>query len=398
LCQGGAYPILNYANDTLHCSYHDTDALSAQNDQYYVPHESDISIQNPGDAWFYHKGHAFDSSSVLWEKYLAVVGRGSHFIVNVPPNRSGLIVDEFVAAVAGMGDAVQKSFGVHAGRMARPVTAKCAQLRVVLPSVGTFDSVVLQEGLTNGQTILNYTLDLQHPDTKQWTAIRLDPKLAGVTVGTKAIVLLPGGLSNASAVRFTCTGAIASNDAAFGATLSAFSLHRLVQPPGPPPMQISLRSYWGAKENDTAPCATRNGGTCNTFTRAHYSLIREEAVVLDRREDTDPATKYLDLVYSVGAADNGLSDFVGTKLNPTFSPDGYVDEGSQDRMVVYVEGGQGRVELQSYYSSSRKDYWVIASQASRAEAISRGYVLAGHLGYALKPPLQDSTSTTMVHR
>ena len=59
----------------------------------------------------------------------------------------------------------------------------------------------------------------------------------------------------------------------------------------------------------------------------------------------------------------------------------YVDEGSQDRMVVYVEGGQGRVELQSNYSSSGKDYWVIASQASRAEAISRGYILAGHLAW-----------------
>ena len=92
---------MNYANDTLKCSYRDIDSLSAQNDLHYVPYESDISIQNPGDAWFYHKGHVFDSASNLWQKYLAVVGRGSHFIINVPPNRSGLIVDEFVSSVAG---------------------------------------------------------------------------------------------------------------------------------------------------------------------------------------------------------------------------------------------------------------------------------------------------------
>ena len=62
------------------------------------------------------------------------------------------------------------------------------------------------------------------------TAVSLDPKSAGVTVGSKAIVRLPGGASNASAVRFSCKAAIAANDAAFGATLSAFSLHTLVGP------------------------------------------------------------------------------------------------------------------------------------------------------------------------
>ena len=81
---GGSYPIIHYHNDTLHCSYDGLpsgDALGL----HYVPWESDISIQNPGDAWFWHAGHAFDSASDLWRKWLAVVGRGSHFIINVPP-------------------------------------------------------------------------------------------------------------------------------------------------------------------------------------------------------------------------------------------------------------------------------------------------------------------------
>ena len=109
---------------------------------------------------------------------------------------------------------------------------------------------------------------------------------AGVTVGTKAIVRLPGLVtrSNASAVRFTCKSAIGVNDAAFGATLSAFSLHTLVDPPAPPPKMVALRSYWGAKENDTAPCATRDGGTCGTFTAAQYTLVRDEALVFDSRD------------------------------------------------------------------------------------------------------------------
>ena len=147
---------------------HDIDHLSAQNDLHYVPYESDISIQNPGDAWFYHKGHVFDTASNLWQKYLAVVGRGSHFIINVPPNRSGLIVDEFVSSVQGLGDAVTKSFDVNAGKMAAPVSSKCAELRATVAATGSFDSVVLQEDLSKGQTIIGYTLELQDPSSKAW--------------------------------------------------------------------------------------------------------------------------------------------------------------------------------------------------------------------------------------
>ena len=37
-------------------------------------------------------------------------------------------------------------------------------------------------------------------------------------------------MSRAAAVRFTCTKAISANEAAFGATLAVFSLHKLVDP------------------------------------------------------------------------------------------------------------------------------------------------------------------------
>lgn len=384
---GGAYPVVNYANDTLLCSYHDIDTLAAQDDLYYTPYESDISIQNPGDAWFYHKGHVFDSASQLFEKYLAVVGRGSHFIVNMPPNRSGLIVDEFVASAGGLGDAVRRSFGMHSGALASPRTAKCAELNVTIAANGPFDTVVLQEGLTRGQTITGYTLELLEPGATEWSPVLLDPKSAGQTLGSKGIVRLSGP-SNATAVRFACTRAIALNDAAFGANLSTFSLHTLAPPKGPPPTKVSLRSYWSEAVNDTAPCATRDGGSCSTYTGARYVLLREEALVLSNREMSDPATKVLDLVYSVSAADNGLSDFtggaVGGALDPVFAPTGYVDE-PLDKMAVYVQGGPGRTPLESYYSSARKDFWVVGCAASKAEAISKGYTRVGLLGYGLLP-------------
>ena len=41
----GSYPVINYVNDTLHCSY---DSSTAQDGTQYVPYESDLTIQQPG--------------------------------------------------------------------------------------------------------------------------------------------------------------------------------------------------------------------------------------------------------------------------------------------------------------------------------------------------------------
>lgn len=50
---GGAYPIINYVNDTDLCSYPSMApdkkaSLPSIDGQHYVPYESDFSIQNPG--------------------------------------------------------------------------------------------------------------------------------------------------------------------------------------------------------------------------------------------------------------------------------------------------------------------------------------------------------------
>ena len=52
-----------------------TDSPSAR--QRFVPFETTMSIQNPGDAWFWHPAHAFDAPAELFRRYLATVGRGS---------------------------------------------------------------------------------------------------------------------------------------------------------------------------------------------------------------------------------------------------------------------------------------------------------------------------------
>jgi alpha-L-fucosidase len=393
---GGAYPIINYVNDTLHCSYdwifpdkaNSTASIDGVN---YVPYESDLSIQNPGDAWFWHKGHVFDTGAQLWEKYLNVVGRGSHFILNNPPNTTGIIPAEFVQSVREMGQSVRKSFGVNVGSTDGGIGGSCSTLEVVVKATGAFDAIMIREDLSQGQYILGYTLELQDAASKAWTPVQLDPKISGQTIGQKAIIQLPvTGLSakgGVSAVRIKCAKAIGGGGTSVH--LAGMSLHKLVPPPVPPPKPLTLRNYVHTKKSpagavDTAPCADRDAGSCSTFTGAGYTLVREEAVVLcapltwcNAGSKMPPGTKRVDLIYDITLTDNSLSDG-----SATFTPTGYANESSVETFYVYEASQPSLVPLDVYYNAKLQDHWVLASDTSRVDAAKKGYTKVGTLGYA----------------
>lgn len=79
-----------------------TDTLNTGNKHgaYWIPGECDVSIR-PG--WFYH-AHEDDkvkTSEQLFDIYLKSVGRGSVLLLNVPPDRRGLIHNNDSAALMG---------------------------------------------------------------------------------------------------------------------------------------------------------------------------------------------------------------------------------------------------------------------------------------------------------
>lgn len=385
----GAYPVYNYVDDTLLCSYPNAPAYEPNpNGSIFVPFESDLSIQNPGDAWFYHKGHVYDTSSNLFEKYLTTAGRGSHFILNVPPNTTGVVPDEFVASVTGLGDAVRDSFGANVGTTtgSAALSGPCDGLVIVVASTGAaFDAVQLIEDQTNGQSVLAYTLELQSQKGGSWTKVDIDPRLGGQTIGGKNIVVLPpsiAGVTTSStagaSVRFKCTAAIGGPVA--HVSIASMSLHKLVAPPVPPPppgKAVSLRSFWSAKGNDTAPVAVR---PTSVYTTKGYTLAGSEATVFDGPAPDGDASVEVRLVYDIKINDNSMAPMTA---NPKFMPAGYADEATQDRCHVYVESKAGRIPIDVFYSDARKDLWVLASPASRATALAKGYTFVGNLGYGL---------------
>jgi alpha-L-fucosidase len=96
-----------------------TDTLNTGNvnGHVWIPAECDVSIR-PG--WFYH---ASEDSLVktplqLFELYLKSVGRGANLLLNVPPDRRGLINEHDSAALMGFKKLREESFGGNLAKQA----------------------------------------------------------------------------------------------------------------------------------------------------------------------------------------------------------------------------------------------------------------------------------------
>jgi alpha-L-fucosidase len=124
--------------------------------------------------------------------YYDMVGRGAGVIVNLTPDRSGLIPDDLVAAAMEMGDEINRRFSNRVGETKG--TGDVVTLQFETPR--KFDHVVTMEDLTDGQKIAKYKIEAQLDG--RWKVIA-----EGQTIGHKRIDRFEP--VTAAAVRFTCT-------------------------------------------------------------------------------------------------------------------------------------------------------------------------------------------------
>lgn len=192
----------------------------------WVPPEVDVSIR-PG--WFYHPSEDAQVKSVekLREIYYQSVGRGANLLLNLPPDRRGLIPDTDAARLRALHAILAATFKTdlargaqatasatrgHAARFAADrvndgdpktywatddgVTNGAVELAFRQPV--RFDNVVLQEYIALGQRVAAWTVAAEAGG--QWKQIA-----AGTTIGYKHIARFPA--VTASRVRLNVTQA-----------------------------------------------------------------------------------------------------------------------------------------------------------------------------------------------
>jgi alpha-L-fucosidase len=133
----------------------------------YMPAEMDTTISRAG--WFWHEG-AGDRIKGLDELlgiYYRSVGHGANLLLNLAPNRDGLLEEAEVERAAALGEAVRRRFGAPLGSAGPGVGA----LEVHLPEPVLAARFEAMEDLSQGETVLEWVLEAQvghHRHGRAW--------------------------------------------------------------------------------------------------------------------------------------------------------------------------------------------------------------------------------------
>lgn len=140
--------------------------------KYWMPAECDVSIR-PG--WFWHPSESqkVKTPRQLLDLYYVSVGRGASFLLNVPPDRRGLIDEADAESLRGFGKALRATFETNLTRGAK---ATAANVRNNDPAYGP-QNLLDGERLTywatdDSVTRSIVTLDLARPSTFDLVRLR----------------------------------------------------------------------------------------------------------------------------------------------------------------------------------------------------------------------------------
>ena len=143
------------------------------------PGEADVSIR-PG--WFWHPAEdaQVKSPTNLLDLYVSSVGRNAGLLLNVPPNRDGLLSAGDVANLTAFGARRSAWFSRNLAASAF-VRHDASGVMVTLTGLARFDTVVLREEIARGQRVERFTLETD--EGSRWRTIG-----TGTTIGAKRIV------------------------------------------------------------------------------------------------------------------------------------------------------------------------------------------------------------------
>lgn len=155
--------------------------------KYWLPGECDVSIR-PGWFWHQEQNSRVRSPKNLIDLYFNSVGHGASFLLNVPPDRRGLIHENDVAALTGYKAALDAMFAKNLAQGAKitadstrgpefpasnvldddkasywstPDDVKTATLELSLPEARTFSVVRLREAIRLGQRVRKFAVDVR---------------------------------------------------------------------------------------------------------------------------------------------------------------------------------------------------------------------------------------------
>jgi alpha-L-fucosidase len=198
--------------DTIYAGKGDIEKLlntGEENGTSWIPAEVDVSIR-PG--WFYHESEdsLVKTPEQLFDIYLSSVGRGSNLILNIPPDRRGLVNEIDVASLLGWKKLIDERFATNIA-LNKPAKASTVRgnspvyeasmvtdgkketywatndeeqtgtLEIDLSESKLVSYVLIQEYITLGQRIKSFSVEIEKDGN--WLEVA-----NGTTIGYKRIL------------------------------------------------------------------------------------------------------------------------------------------------------------------------------------------------------------------
>ena len=163
------------ANDTLN--------RGNFNGKNWIGAEADVSIRK---GWFYHEEEdsTVKSGKTLFNLYLNSVGHGGNLLLNVPPNRKGLIAPQDSAALMDFRKVREAAFKTNLFKNAITKNSK-NEMAICLTTPVTINSIQLQEQIKFGQRVIRFEIYAGDKEAEM-------KKIAGsTTIGRKKIIQFP---------------------------------------------------------------------------------------------------------------------------------------------------------------------------------------------------------------
>ena len=187
----------------------------------WYPSEADVSIR-PG--WFYHEkdDSLVKSPDKLADIWFSSVGRNSVLLLNVPPDKRGLIHETDVKSLRGMRAILDSAFHVNLAKGATIIPANgnpnfkaenmvdnkpgtywtskkgsnTASFILELQKPSSFNCLSIQENFRHGQRVESFLVEI--PEGKTWKIIA-----SGTTIGYKRLLRFPAVQNSSVRIRIT---------------------------------------------------------------------------------------------------------------------------------------------------------------------------------------------------
>lgn len=153
------------------------------NGKNWIAAEADVSIRK---GWFYHaeEDKTVKSGAQLFDLYLKSVGRGGNLLLNVPPNRAGLIAAPDSAALMAFKKIRDQAFKEDLFKNATIIRSKNS-IELHLKTPVQINAIQLKEAIAKGQRVAQFEITGGN-NLKQFY-----PITNGTTIGHKRVLSFP---------------------------------------------------------------------------------------------------------------------------------------------------------------------------------------------------------------